>query len=130
MPSLHGTNMHRLSFTHMSRRHTPHQLAADLGAALIDTSITLWWRWPILMAAGLSSRDGAELNRMVSEKAAAATAGIVAAQTEAMRIAANALIGKKTPHASTAVAAAALKPALRTVKANAKRLRKRRRPAR
>jgi hypothetical protein len=118
--------MPRLSFTHMAKRHTPFQLAIDLGAAVIDTSITLWWRWPILMAAGMPSRDSAELNRMVSEKAAAAASGMVGAQTEAMRIAARALTGKKIPHASTAVAAAALKPALRTVKANAKRLRKKR----
>lgn len=118
-----------LSFTHMAQRHTPLQLAADLGAAVLDTSITLWWRWPILLAAGMTSRDGAELNRMVSEKVAAATSGTVAAQTETMRIASRALTGKKTPHAATAVVAAALKPALRTVKANAKRLGKKRRPA-
>jgi hypothetical protein len=110
----------------MSKRHTPFQLAIDLGAAVIDTSITLWWRWPILLAAATPSRDGTELNRMVSEKATAAASGMVAAQTEAMRIAAKAVAGKKTPHATTAVAAAALKPALRTVKANAKRLRKKR----
>jgi hypothetical protein len=41
-----------------------------------------------------------------------------------MRIAVEAFTGKKTPHAPTAVAAAALKPAFRSVKANAKRLRK------
>ena len=52
----------------MAQRHTPLQLAADLGAAVLDTSITLWWRWPILIAAGMTSRDSAELNRMVSEK--------------------------------------------------------------
>jgi hypothetical protein len=63
---------------------------------------------------------------MVSEKVAAATSGAVAAQTETMRIASRALTGKKTPHAATAVVAAALKPALRTVKANAKRLGKKR----
>ena len=78
------------------------------------------------MAAGMQSRDGAELNRMVSEKAAAATAGIIAGQTEAVRIATSALAGKMTPHAATAIAAAALKPAFRTVKANAKRLPKKR----
>jgi hypothetical protein len=110
----------------MAQRQTPFQLAADLGAAVIDTSITLWWRWPSLLAAGMPSRDIAELNRMVSEKVAAATSGMVAAQSETMRIGARALTGKQTPHASTAVAAAALKPALRTVKANAKRLRKKR----
>ena len=81
------------------------------------------------LAAGMTSRDGAELNRMVSEKVAAATSGAVAAQTETMRIASRALTGKKTSHAATAVVAAALKPALRTVKANAKRLGKKRRSA-
>ena len=118
-----------LGFTHMAQRHTPLQLASELGAAVLDTSITLWWRWPILLAAGTASRDGAELERMVSEKVAAARAGTIAAQTETMRIASRALTGKKTPHAAAAVVAAALKPALRTVKANAKRLGKKRRSA-
>ena len=111
----------------MAKRQSPLQLTADLGAAVIDTSITLWCRWPILLAAGMPSRDTAELNRMVSEKVVAATSGMVAAQAETMRTTARTLAGKKTPNASTAVAAAALKPALRTVKANAKRLRKKRR---
>jgi len=110
----------------MAQRHTPLQLASDLGAAILDTSITLWWRWPILLAAGMTSRNNAELNRMVSEKAAAAASGAIAAQTETMKIASRALTGKRTPHATTAVVAAALKPALRTVKANAKRLGKKR----
>jgi hypothetical protein len=65
---------------------------------------------------------------MVSEKVAAVTSGAVAAQTETMRIASRAY-GEKTPHAATAVMAAALKPALRTVKANAKRLGKKRKSA-
>jgi hypothetical protein len=110
----------------MAKRHTPFQFAADLTAAALDTSITLWWRWPILLSAGMPSRDAAELNRMVSEKVAAAASGMVAAQTETTRIAAKALTDKKTSYASTAVAAAALKPAFRTVKANAKRLRNKR----
>jgi hypothetical protein len=110
----------------MAKRHKPFQLAADLTAAALDASITLWWRWPILLSAGLPSRDTAELKRMVSEKAAAASYGMVGAQAEIMRIAAKALKGKKTQHASKAVAAAALKPAFRTVKANAKRLSKKR----
>jgi hypothetical protein len=118
--------MRELSFTHMAKGQTPFQLAIDLGAAFVDTSITLWWRWPILMAAATPSRDSVELNRMVSEKVTAATSGMVAAQSEAMRIAARAIGGKKSPHAATAVAAAALKPAFRTVKANAKRRRKKR----
>jgi hypothetical protein len=109
----------------MAQKHSPIQLAADLGAAVIDT-ITLWWRWPILLMSGLPSRNSAELARMVSEKSAAATAGLIAAQTEAMEIAAGALAGKRSNTPVTAVAAAALKPALRTVEANAKRLRRRR----
>ena len=108
----------------MAQRHSPLQFAADIGAAAIDTSITLWWRWPILMASGMPSRDTAELNRMVSEKAAAAMAGMIAAQIEGMEIATAALAGNRTPHAWTAIAAAALTPALRTVKANARRLHK------
>ena len=78
----------------MAQRHTPLQLAVDLGAAVLDTSITLWWRWPIFLAAGMASRDSAELKRMVSEKVAAATSGTVAAQTETMQIAARA-VGKE-----------------------------------
>ena len=112
----------------MAQRHSPFRLAADLGAAAIDTGITLWWRWPILMAAGLPTRDSAELGRMVAEKSAAMTMGLIGAQAEAMKIAAMALTGKRTENAPAAIAGAALRPALRTVKANAKRLpRKRRR---
>src|ERR1700761_8500333 len=97
-----------LSRIPMAQRHTPLQLAADLGAAVLGTSIPLWWRWPILIATGMTSRDSAELNRMVSEKVAAATSGTVAAQTETMRIAARTLTGRKTPHAATAVEAGGL----------------------
>jgi hypothetical protein len=110
----------------MTKQQTPLKLAADLGAAAFDASIAMWRRWPLLWSAGTPSRDSAELNRMVSEKASAAASGMVAAQTETMRIAMRALSGKKTRHASTAIVAAALKPAFRTVKANAKRLRKKR----
>jgi hypothetical protein len=110
----------------MAQRNPSFRLAADLGAAAIDASITLWWRWPILMAAGLPGRDTAELSRMVVEKAGAATAGMIAAQTEVMRLAASALAGRQTGSAPTTIAAAALRPALRTVKRNAKRRRRRR----
>lgn len=108
----------------MAKRNPPAKLMADLGAAALDASITLWWRWPILLSAASPSKDAAELNRMVSEKTGAAKAGVFAAQTEMMRITARALRGKRTSHATAIVAAAALKPAFRTVKANAKRLRK------
>ena len=74
----------------------------------------------MVMGACMPWRDSAELNRMVFEKAAAATAGVVAMQTEALKIAASAAAGKPTN--AGAIASAALRPALRTVKANAKRL--------
>ena len=106
----------------MAQQQTPFRLAANLGAAMIDTSITLWWRWPMLMAAGLPTRNSAELSRMVAEKSAAMTAGAIAAQTEALKIAAAAMTGKRTENAPVVLAGAAIKPALRTVKANAKRL--------
>jgi hypothetical protein len=70
------------------------------------------------MAMGLPSRDGAESNRIVSEKAAAATAGIVA-ESPYRQTDAECLFGG-------GAVAAALKPMPRTVKANARRLRKRR----
>jgi hypothetical protein len=121
-----GTNPAKTDLCCMAQRNSPVQLSADLGAALIDTSITLWYRWPILLMSALPSRNSAELARMLSEKSAAATSGMIAAQTEAMRIAAAALTGKQTKNPTTATAAAALKPALRTVKANSKRLRRKR----
>ena len=80
----------RLSAIHPNRvfekangkRHPPSKLMADLGAAAIDASVTLWWRWPILLSAASSSKDTAKLNRMVSEKTGAAADGLIAAQTE------------------------------------------------
>ena len=110
----------------MAQQQTPFRLAADLGAAVIDTTLTLWWRWPILMSAGLPTRNSAELSRMIVEKTSAVTAGVIGAQTEAMKIAAAALAGKRTGNVPVAIAGAAVEPALRTVKANAKRLRRKR----
>jgi hypothetical protein len=67
-------------------------------------------------------RDSVELNRMVFEKSAAVAAGAIGVQTEAVKIAARAVVGKRTKNVATAMAAAAIRPALRTVKGNAKRL--------
>ena len=61
---------------------------------------------------------------MIFEKNAALTAGILGAQTAAMKIVATALIGKQAQNGPTAIAGAAITPALRTVKSNAKRLRR------
>ena len=107
-------------------------MAADLGAAAVHTGITLWYRWPILVNAKASRRkrrDAAELDLMVSEKIEAARDGIVAGQAEAMRLASAAMTGKlrasEWPAASASIAHAALRPALRKVKSNAGRLRRR-----
>ena len=53
----------------MARRQ--HVTLFDFGAAALDTAMTLWFRWPILMAAcssHLKPRDAAEIRRMVTEK--------------------------------------------------------------
>jgi hypothetical protein len=108
----------------MAKAISPFSIAADLGASIIDTSTTLWFRWPILTTSWLPSRNSAELSRMIFEKNGALTAGIIGAQTEAMKIAVGGLFGKQTKDVPSAIAGAAIKPALRTVKANAKRLRR------
>jgi hypothetical protein len=108
-------------------QHTPFSFATGLGVAAIHTGITLWYRLPILMAAGaMKPRDVAELNRMVSEKAAAATLGLIEGQKEVMRISAAAMTRRLQLDSGSAVAHASLRPALRTVKRNASRLRRRR----
>src|SRR3954454_21209127 len=106
----------------MAGRGSSHRLPPPVGTPAVDTTITLWWRWPVLMSAAMPWRDTAELNRMVFEKSAAATAGMIAMQTETLKIAASAVTGRLSRDAAAAIAGAALKPALRTVKANAKRL--------
>jgi hypothetical protein len=114
------------------RKNPAHGLAADLGTAALHTGITLWYRWPMLAAAGTSPRKrrhAAELDRMVSEKIKAATDGVIAGQAEAMRLGTAAMTGRLRtadwPAASVSVAHAALRPALRKVKSNAGRLRRR-----
>ena len=101
-----------------SRRHTSAGLAADFGIAALHTGFTLWHRLPMLAAALAlqgKAQDAAEMQRMISEKAAALANGMLDAQREMMRL----------PHVSAAIAAAGLRPAFRTVKANSRRLRRR-----
>jgi hypothetical protein len=108
-------------------------VATSLGAAAMHTGMTLLCRWPILTAVATRTvrpQDAAELDRMVSEKVAATSQGILDAQAEIFRIATQAVSGKlrlsDACHAPLAVARASLKPALHTVKANSRRLSKRR----
>jgi hypothetical protein len=114
----------------MAKRDATAKLWSDVNTAAIDAAVTLWWRWPVLLSAGLPLKDAAELERMVSEKVRAAAAGMAAAQAEMIQIAAKAVAGKNTADAPTRVVAAAVTPAFRTVKANAKRLQKRRKSSR
>lgn len=115
-----------------SRRHTTHGFAADFGAAAFHTSLTLWHRLPMLAAAAAlqgKAQDAAEMQRMVSEKATALAHGLVDAQREMMRLSAAAMTGRlgfaDMAQVSAAIAAAGLRPAFRTVKANSRRLSRR-----
>jgi hypothetical protein len=106
----------------------------DLGSAVIDAGTTLWFRLPIVMAAcssHLKPQDVTEIRRMTSEKMLAAAQGVMHSQFELSRLALLSMTGKRSSKdvrsGAATVASAALRPALRTVKANARRLRKQRR---
>ena len=83
------------SLSGMARRR--HLTLFDFGAAALDTGVTLWFRWPILMAACASHakpQDAAEIRRMVSEKMLAAAQGAVQSQLELSRLALGGVTGK------------------------------------
>jgi len=100
----------------------------DFGLAALHSSITLWYRLPMLAAAP-SAAQRAEIGRMVSEKAGAMIEGAVNAQAEAFRLGASIANGTWNPadaaHAPLAITAAALEPAFRRVRSNSRRLRRR-----
>jgi hypothetical protein len=106
-------------------------LAAGMAFAAPHVAITLASRWPLLMAGRApSAATRREMARMVLEKASAAVAGAAEGQKVALRLSADALAGKlKSTDMATApatIAVASLKPALRTVRSNSKRLSRRR----
>jgi hypothetical protein len=113
------------------RRRNTIDLAAGLGLASLHTGITLFYRLPMLAAsfsAPGKERHARELNRMVGEKVGAMIDGTFDAQKEILRLAANAMRGPldlaaMTQH-SASIIDAALRPALRRVKANSRRLSK------
>jgi hypothetical protein len=118
----------------MAKRHSALGLAAGFGVAGLHTAITLWYRFPMLAAAFASNeKPRPELTRMVSEKAAALVEGAFDAQVEMVRLAGAAAAGRLHPidlaNAPAAIASAAMRPAFRRVRANSRRLH-RRRPAR
>lgn len=104
------------------QRFNPWIFAGDLVVANMQASAVLWHR--------LSSPQGkAEKSRMISEKVAAASSGVFEAQKAALRLSRDVALGKvsgeRAACAAAEVGAAASKPAMKTVKANAKRLGKR-----
>jgi hypothetical protein len=106
-----------------------HSKAVDLtisyGMAGLHTGMTLWNRLPML-AAPLLHRS--EVNRVVGEKVTAVMDGVIGAQREMLRLTTAAMSGRlefqDMADASASVAAAAMQPAFRTVKANSRRLRR------
>jgi hypothetical protein len=107
----------------MGRRHfNPWIFAGDLFAANMQVATVLWHRLS-------SPQSDAEKARMISEKIAATSSGAFEVQKAALRLSRDAARGKVSPgrsaHAAAELGAAASRPALKTVRANAKRLRKR-----
>src|SRR5688572_2627047 len=111
------------------RKHTTTSFAAEIGLAGIHTFATLCYRLPMCAAFASTGRRHTELGRMVGEKAAAMFEGAWDAQVEALRLASDAATGRLHPtdlaEAPSRIAAAGLRPALRRVKANSKRLQRR-----
>lgn len=103
-------------------RFNPWIFAGDLVVANMQMSAVLWHRLA-------SPQSGAEKARMINEKIAAASSGVFEAQKAALRLSRDVTFGKVSPeraaHAVAELGAAASKPGLKTVKANAKRLGKR-----
>lgn len=106
-------------------RTNSQQLASRLTQAGLHTGITLWHRLPMI---GIPAHTG-ECNRMVSEKLSAYSEGLFAAHRLAIQLMVEATTGRMPfsdyPNAGAEIATAGLRPALRTVKANARRLSRR-----
>lgn len=102
-------------------------LAMDSNVAATSTAMTLWHRLPMLGFGSLTNEHQAETARMVDEKGAAFFEGMLAANLEAFRVMTAAATGQVEAlmHAPFTIATAGLKPAFRTVNANAKRLNRR-----
>lgn len=113
------------------RKATSGILAAELSLAGLHTLTTLWYRLPAI-AAGCASagRSQPEYGKMMGEKAAATLEGMWDAQVETMRIAGEAATGRLAfadmAAAPARIAAAGLRPSFHRVKANSRRLGRRR----
>jgi hypothetical protein len=110
------------------KRRSALDIFTTFGLAGIHTGVTLWYRLS-MMAAAPSPEQSAEIERMISEKAAAMFEGGLSAQAEAMRLAGAAVTGRLLPAdfatAPVSIAAAGLRPAFRRVRSNSRRLRRR-----
>ena len=108
---------------------TPFDLAMDSAVAATSTAMTLWHRLPMFGFASMmtTAERHAEGARMVDEKAAALIEGSLDAGMEAVRAWSAAAMGNFAPllNAPLAIANAGVRPAFRTVNANAKRLSRR-----
>jgi hypothetical protein len=104
------------------QRFNPWIFAGDLVVANMQIGAVLWHRLA-------SPQSRAERARMVNEKVAAASSGVFEVQKAALRLSRDVALGKvsgeRAACAAAELGAAAAKPALKTVKANAKRLGKR-----
>jgi len=101
---------------------------ADAIFAGAATAMTLWYRLPMFAFTSVTSyaQRQAEATRMIDEKSAAVVEGTLMAGMEMVRLAGAMATGRMGAHewgaAPVSIAAAGLKPAFRTVRANAKRL--------
>jgi hypothetical protein len=111
-----------------SAHRTLTDFTADAAFAGAATAMTLWYRLPMFGFTSLTSlaQRQAEATRMIDEKAAAMVEGTLMAGMEMIRLAGAVATGRMRADelgaAPVAIAAAGLKPAFRTVRANAKRL--------
>ena len=104
-------------------RHKPFDVGIAAAETIARRMPALWWG----MVAP-TQKSNAEIAGMVAEKQLAFAQGVIAAQTEMMKLAMTPWWQwprLKPERIAAQVAAAAIAPASRKVKANAKRLRKR-----
>jgi hypothetical protein len=112
----------------MRKRRGSH-LAIDSVMAATSSALTLWHRLPMfgLASTATAAECQTEAARMVDEKARALIEGCLAANLEAVRVLGAIMTGQVASlwNAPMTIASAGLKPAFRTVNANAKRLNRR-----
>ena len=98
-------------------------LVSESSAAAVSTAMTLWHRLRMFGATG-TAENRAEMTRMMDEKSVAFVDGCVAANIEMLRVFSAAAIGQFEPlfNSPITLANAGLRPAFKTVNANARRL--------